>query len=248
MALILVIDDDADMHLLVERILSAAGHNVVTARTALRGLDLALSGNPDVILLDLNMPEMNGFTALHRLKGDEKTAETPVLVMTAIREKEAIVRAMRLGAAGYIAKPFEPATMLQKVTEGIQLGARDKVYRHAVEINRTFNQTNIMLRNGLGRAVAEAIPMISDSFLQRTRLDTVVLDVTRLPALQSSEVPLLDGLIDRLGVERCVILSGRHTGSVMAESRHAGESPCFITHGDLEEFLREKDKVKSQAK
>ena len=243
MPLILLIDDDADMHTLVEAMLKPAGHNVVGARTALRGLELALSGNPDVILLDLNMPEMNGFTALHRLKGDEKTAETPVLVLTAVREKEAIVRAMRLGASGYIAKPVDQATMIQKVTEAAKAGARDKTYRHSVEMNRTFNQTTISLRNALGRAVAETIPMITDGFLQRTRFDTVVLDVTRLPGVQAPEMPLLDGLIDRLGVERCVILSGRHTGSVMEGSQHAGDVPCFITHGDLEEFLREKDKA-----
>lgn len=244
MSLILVIDDDADMHALVESALRPAGHNVVGARTALRGLELAVSGNPDVILLDLNMPEMNGFTALHRLKQDEKTAPTPVLVMTAVREREAILRAMKLGAADYIAKPFHSETLAQKVADAVHV-SENKTYRHSVEVNRSFNQTTVALRNALGRAVAEFAPMLTEGFLQRIKFDVIALDLTQLPTLQATEVPLLDGLIERMGPDRCLVLSGRHTGAFMNGSRYMDSVHCFITQADMAEYIREHEKARA---
>ncbi len=242
MALVLVIDDDPAMHSLVPAILRPPTYSIVAARTALHGLELAQSGNPDVILLDLNMPEMNGFTALHKLHADERTADIPVLVMTAVREKEAIVRAMRLGARGYIAKPFTKDTLLQKVAEAAKFRATMSGSRSASELQRSFDQTTIILRNSPGAAIAETIPVITDGFLQRIRNDSVILDLSRLSRLDAQETPLLDGLLDRLGAERCVVLSGRHTGVFLAASKHADSTPCFITHADLDEFLQAKEK------
>jgi CheY-like chemotaxis protein len=242
MALVLVIDDDPAMHALVPAMLRPPVYSVVMARTALHGLELARSGNPDVILLDLNMPEMNGFTALQKLHLDEKTADIPVLVMTAVREKEAIVRAMRLGARAYIAKPFTMDTLVQKVAEAAKFRATAPGSRSSSELQRSYDQTTIILRNSLRAAIAEVIPVISDGFLQRIRNDAVILDVSRLPRLDAQETPLLDGLLDRLGAERCVLLSGRHTGVFLAASKHADVTPCFITHSDLDEFLQAKEK------
>lgn len=241
MALLLVVDDDEDMQTLVESLLRPAGHTVSGARTALRGLELCASGNPDLILLDLNLPEMNGFSVLQKLKADEQLSNTPVIVLTAVKDKESIVRATRLGAVGYIAKPFKGPDFCAKVESALS-AAQGRSYRHSADVQRRFNRTIIAMRNTLPRAVAESVQTLTEGFLQRTRHDAVVLDLTALQSLEPGEVPLLDGLLERIGPERCAILSGRHTGAIMGGSRHGDTVPCFITRGDLDEYLQEEKK------
>jgi CheY-like chemotaxis protein len=113
----LIIDDDPDLLLLVRRTLEfTAGWEVHTASSGLLGIELARSVVPDAVLVDIMMPEMDGYEVCRRLKADESTARIPVVLLTARRETNQ-ARIDAAGVAGVLHKPFQPDTLAQQVRD-----------------------------------------------------------------------------------------------------------------------------------
>lgn len=113
----LVIDDDPDLLVLVRRTLEfTAGWQVQTAPSGTRGLELARAEPPDVVLVDLMMPDMDGYEVCRRLKADAATAAVPVVLLTARREVDED-RLAGIGAAGFVLKPFQPDELARRVRE-----------------------------------------------------------------------------------------------------------------------------------
>lgn len=106
MARILVVDDSPDVRLALATILEDAGHEIVEAEDGDQVFDLALSENPDLVLLDVMMPRVNGFDALATLKADTRTSPIPVIMVTAKGRPEDMAMARSLGAVEYITKPW----------------------------------------------------------------------------------------------------------------------------------------------
>ena len=115
MARVLVIDDESDVLLLCRVNLEHEGHEVLVAPDGEQGIELARTQRPDVIVLDLMMPHRDGYDVLGELTGDVGTREIPVLILTARTRREDRVRGWRAGAAGYLTKPFIPATLTADV-------------------------------------------------------------------------------------------------------------------------------------
>lgn len=114
---IFLVDDSAVMLMSVKQNLELAGFKVETAKDGLEAFNRIKGGlKPDLIITDINMPNMNGFQLLAEIKGDDKLKHLPVLMVTAEARKEDIVAAAQGGAAGYIVKPFTKATLEEKVT------------------------------------------------------------------------------------------------------------------------------------
>ncbi len=103
---IFVVDDSPDVRLALATILEDAGHKVVEAEDGDQVFDSALNQKPDLVLLDVMMPRMNGFDALAGLKADTRTAHIPVIMVTAKGRPEDMAMARSLGAAEYITKPW----------------------------------------------------------------------------------------------------------------------------------------------
>ena len=113
----LIIDDDRDLLQLVRRTLEfTAGWEVTTAGSGTAGLELARSATPDVILLDVMMPEMDGYEVCRRLKADPATAPVPIVLLTARRDLNER-RLADSGAAGVVFKPFQPRDLAQQVRD-----------------------------------------------------------------------------------------------------------------------------------
>ena len=113
----LIIDDDRDLLLLVRRTLEfTAGWEVRTAGTGASGIELAKTMRPQIILVDLMMPEMDGYEVCRRLKADAATAGIPVVFLTARRDLDER-RLADAGAAGVVFKPFQPEILAQQVLE-----------------------------------------------------------------------------------------------------------------------------------
>lgn len=106
MARILVVDDSPDVRLALATILEDAGHDVVEAEEGDQVFDLALSESPNLVLLDVMMPRVNGFDALATLKADTRTSPIPVIMVTAKGRPEDMAMARSLGAVEYITKPW----------------------------------------------------------------------------------------------------------------------------------------------
>ena len=105
---VLVIDDDPDVGFLVQLILQHQGYEVVLTDDGLRGLAAAQKQRPDAIVLDLMMPVMDGYEVLENLRADPRTNDVPVVVLTAVAQKEAAERVQRAGSSACLTKPFVP--------------------------------------------------------------------------------------------------------------------------------------------
>ncbi|MGB7710730.1 MAG: response regulator transcription factor [Microcoleus sp.] len=112
---ILVIDDDAAIAELVAINLEMAGYEVTHAEDGIKGQALAIQMLPDLIVLDLMLPRVDGFTVCQRLRRDDRTADIPVLMLTALSQTQDKVEGFNSGADDYLTKPFELEEMLARV-------------------------------------------------------------------------------------------------------------------------------------
>jgi len=116
MATILVIEDNATNMKLTTMLLVTAGHSFITATDAEAGLSLAREHQPDLILMDVQLPGMDGLAATELLKADEATRAIPVLALTALAMKGDEERIRAAGCDGYIAKPLDYRSFLATVS------------------------------------------------------------------------------------------------------------------------------------
>ena len=114
---VLVIDDEAPIRLLCRVNLEAADMTVLEAENGPAGLAAARSERPDVILLDVMMPGMDGWQVLEQLLADERTREVPIVFLTARAELRDQARGLELGGVDYITKPFNPVELAPLVVD-----------------------------------------------------------------------------------------------------------------------------------
>lgn len=117
---ILIIDDDDQILKVVGRLIESMGYEVIKANGGKDGLTAAEAENPDLILLDIIMPKVDGHAVLRQLKNNPKTANIPVIMLTAKDDPQNIVDSMvDGGAVDYIIKPFVSEELLQKISKDI---------------------------------------------------------------------------------------------------------------------------------
>ena len=109
---ILVVDDERYMLRLVEYNLKKSGYEVVTASDGVEAMEKISEGRPDLILLDIKMPRMDGYEVCKMLKQKKETRDIPVIIVSIISDRE---QAMAMGARSYIMKPFSPSVLLEEV-------------------------------------------------------------------------------------------------------------------------------------
>ena len=112
---ILVVDDTPTELNRMEKLLSGAGYQVMTATNGRLALELVQHQQPALILMDVNMPQMDGFAATRALRGGEHTKSIPVVLVTAKDQKADKAWGQMLGAKGYITKPYEDSEVLTLV-------------------------------------------------------------------------------------------------------------------------------------
>ena len=112
---ILCIDDDRTSLSLIEMLLVKSGFDVITADSGEKGLQAARAVNPDLILLDVMMPGMDGYEVCSKLQEKERTAYIPVVFVTALKEDQDKTKAFTVGAVDYITKPIQKNVLLSKV-------------------------------------------------------------------------------------------------------------------------------------
>jgi CheY-like chemotaxis protein len=120
---VLVVDDEPTIRTLVNAILEGCGVRTLEAVDGPEALDIARRYQPDLVLLDVVMPRMDGFTVCQRMKAEKSMALTPVLLLTALAQESDHERARRVGADGIIQKPFSPA-VLRATVESILNGGK----------------------------------------------------------------------------------------------------------------------------
>ena len=117
---VLLVDDEIDFVDLISSRLESDGFRVKPAYDGEAALEKVETDRPDIIILDIIMPKINGFDVCRRLKADKKYKDIPVIMLTAKFQPSDIKFSLEVGADAYITKPFEPSVLLEKLRELLQ--------------------------------------------------------------------------------------------------------------------------------
>ena len=124
-AVILLVEDNHDNRVIYRTILEHTGYTVLEAGDGALGLRTAREARPDLILLDISIPVMDGWEVARALKGDPGTAGIPIIALTAHAMAADRERAAEVGCDGYLAKPVEPRRVVEEVSRLLALAASD---------------------------------------------------------------------------------------------------------------------------
>ncbi len=117
---VLIIDDDKWIAMSTAMVLEAEGFVVHSALSGLEGIEMAREIQPSIILLDIMMPELDGWETLERMKADEEVAPLPVIVFTAREHHQGRAKSAAMGAVEYFRKPFRPEALIQTIRRHVQ--------------------------------------------------------------------------------------------------------------------------------
>ena len=166
---ILVVDDMEANRTLLSRRLTRDGHRVTTAEGGRQALGLLEVDDFDLVLLDLMMPEMNGFEVLARIKADPRLHRIPVIMISALDEVDSVVRCIEAGAEDYLPKPFNPVLLKARINAGIEKKRwheRERLYLNRLEDEKEkFERLllNILPKQIIGR-LNDGETIIADRF------------------------------------------------------------------------------------
>ncbi|MBT4500863.1 MAG: sigma-54-dependent Fis family transcriptional regulator [Gemmatimonadetes bacterium] len=163
-AQILLVDDRPENLKILRDVLRPEGYRILIANSGAAALWIAAGRGPDLILLDVVMPEMNGYEACRRLKEDGQTGDIPVIFITARGDKESLLQGFAAGGVDYIAKPFAAEEVLARVRTHLE---NSRLTRTMLQKNAELQATNERLREEIGlREQAEEARERADERLQ----------------------------------------------------------------------------------
>jgi len=119
MAKVLIVDDSRVYRYSLRKLVKDWGHEVIIAKNGEQAIEIAREQNPEIILMDIVMPGMNGYQAKRQLARDEATSHIPVIFVSTRSEETDRIWGLRQGAAAYVTKPVKPEILLSAITEAI---------------------------------------------------------------------------------------------------------------------------------
>lgn len=163
---ILIVDDLPENLTLLSEMMSNQGYYVRPVPSGKLALQAATAIPPDLILLDINMPEIDGFEVCKRLKANEKTQDIPIIFLSANSDTETIVKGLELGASDYITKPFQAAEVLSRVKTHLELSLSRKLI--ALKNHKQRKLIHVLchdLQNSLG-AIRNFLDLLDEDSLE----------------------------------------------------------------------------------
>lgn len=187
-AYVLVVDDDSVNRLLLSRSLEREGHRFATAEDGRRALEMLRAESFDIVLLDVVMPEIDGFEVLAQMQSDGELRHIPVIMISALEDIESVVRAIELGAHDHLPKPFNPVLLRARINGCLTRKRLDDLERERVRdvfsrfvpehvVDEVLRRTDDDLR--LGGVTLDGTVMFSDlrdftRFAESLPADTVI--------------------------------------------------------------------------
>ena len=248
MDLILAIDDDTGMLKLLETQLSRLGFSVATAAGGKAGIEMARTGSPALILLDIIMPVMDGFAALRALRQDSVTSRIPVIMVSSQSEKSAVISAMRLGVSDYIVKPYDITSLKKKIDIAIAYSRMQKYEHEAdkssmIEVKRGNGRTAVIFNAPLGMpGMTDQMKRIfNHSFMALSARDALILDLRETDRYEAEDAKILSVILALFPSRKVYIIAGRHYGAIVESSdlEISDRVSLFISPGDMEMELSE---------
>jgi len=206
-ATILLVDDEPDLTFVLSAHLRASGYNVLIGRSGREAIEMAEAHQPDLIVMDVGMPEMDGVTATRRLKSDPKTEHIPIIMLTARSRTEDLVLGLEAGAQEYVSKPFDVAELL----------ARVRTVHRLATARRRVEELNERLEDEIG---------------QKTRRLQTLYDYTRKLSQCQKRDEILDSIVqcvkDATGSGRISLMLTDESGEYLTCARAVGIDPDIV--------------------
>ena len=198
---LLVVDDDSMNREMLARRLQRSGFNITTAENGRIALELLKQRDFDLVLLDIIMPELNGFHTLEFIKADPKLRHLPVIMLTALDEVDSTVRCIEAGAEDYVPKPFNTIILHARINASLEKKRlRDQEQAYLSELQAERAKSDRLLLNVLPTAIADRLKQgertIVDSFREATVVFADIVGFTSFSAniAPSRTVQLLNDL------------------------------------------------------
>ena len=195
---VLVVDDVPTNVMLVQAILKKEGYTLLTTDSGAKALRIAQERHPNLILLDIMMPEMDGYEVLQHLKSNPETNNIPVIIMSALSDMQSIVKGYQLGATEYVTKPFQQEELVKRVAHRYELFSIKRIKQ---ELENTIESRDTLysviahdLRSPLGslKMMNNAILMMVD----KNQVSDEVYEMLQMMNKTSEEIfQLLDNLL-----------------------------------------------------
>ena len=249
---LLVVDDVQTNVLLLKALLSKEGYGILVANNGQEALEVIRNENPDLILLDVMMPGMDGFEVAERLKSEEYRCEIPIIFLTALDDTQSIVNGFKLGAGDFISKPFRKEELMVRIKHQLSLVAARRIIE---EKNEELRKT-IAGRDKMYSVIAHDLrsPMASMKMLLNTimmsvekdKIDPDIFDMLEMSNKTSEEVfSLLDNLLkwtkSQLGkltvIPQKLDISGLADGGVEVTNSVAEVKHIKLIRTDHESFF-----------
>jgi adenylate cyclase len=213
---ILVVDDYPTNRLKLSLGLKKQGHTVAEAESGRQALDMLCAGSFDLVLLDIMMPEMDGYEVLRQMKSNPILRNVPVIVISAQDEIESIVKGIELGAEDYLPKSFDPVLLKARIGACLEKKRlRDQERAFMIEIQKEREKSEHLLLNILPVAIAERLKQTEDIIADNAEdvsvmfidiVDFVPLSIS-MPAVEVVKMlntifSTFDVLVDHYGLEK----------------------------------------------
>ncbi|MDR1403657.1 MAG: hybrid sensor histidine kinase/response regulator [Tannerellaceae bacterium] len=194
---ILIVDDVPTNVMLVQAILKKVGYTLLTAENGAKALQIAQEKHPNLMLLDIMMPVMDGYEVLQRLKSNPDTNNIPVIIMSALNDMPSIVKGYQLGATEYVTKPFQRDELLKRIHHRFELYSIERIKEEleaAIESrDMLYGLISHDLRTPLG-----SMKMMNNSVLKLVDKDKIGEDVYEMLLLMNKTSEETFQLLDNL--------------------------------------------------
>ena len=199
---LLVVDDVQTNVLLLKALLSKDGYGILVANNGQEALEVIRNENPDLILLDVMMPGMDGFEVAERLKSEEFRCEIPIIFLTALDDTQSIVNGFKLGVGDFISKPFRKEELMVRIKHQLSLvAARRIIEEKNEELRKTIDGRDKMysvIAHDLRSPMASMKMLLNTIMMsvEKDKIDPDIFDMLEMSNKTSEEVfSLLDNLL-----------------------------------------------------
>ena len=237
-SLVLIVDDNEVNRDLLARRITREGYQVTLASNGFEALEMMRSQPLDLVLLDIMMPQMNGYQVLEAVKADQSLRYIPMIMISAVNDIESVVRCIELGAEDYLSKPFNPVLLRARINACLEKKRlRDQERAYLKKLAEEQEKSEQLLLNILPKAIAERLKRgestIADSFDDVTVLFGDIANFTKLSAdlspAQLVEIlnrifSLFDELADKYNLEKIKTLGDAYMvvgGLPIPQANHA---------------------------
>ncbi len=235
---VLAIDDDKTTLNLITAQLGAMGYRVFTESSGRQGVEIAKSFNPDIILLDLHMPGMDGMQVLSALRRDRATKDIPVMMLTAEKGKDSVIEAMRNGVVDYIVKPYIPEVLRKKITSviGLRLGVNPDNFDDLIDVSRKGDLALVTMRGGISTEAfeAELKTVFNPFFMKQLQGKKCIFDIRAVNDLLDPEIRTLMKYVESFKNTELHIVAGKHYGVLVSGSDIEEVAGLYLSFSDLE--------------